>query len=81
FNTEGKSVQTIEGTHIVINTGAKSVIPNIKGVETSQRVYDSKGIMDLTTQPKRLVIVGAGYIALEFASIFANFGTEVTVLE
>ncbi|WP_086428697.1 hypothiocyanous acid reductase MerA [Staphylococcus cornubiensis] len=81
FNTEGKSVQTIEGTHIVINTGAKSVIPNIKGVETSQRVYDSKGIMDLTTQPKRLVIVGAGYIALEFASIFANFGTDVTVLE
>lgn len=81
FNTQGESVQTIEGTHIVINTGAKSVIPNIKGVETSQRVYDSKGIMDLTTQPKRLVIVGAGYIALEFASIFANFGTEVTVLE
>ncbi|MFP4924396.1 FAD-dependent oxidoreductase, partial [Staphylococcus pseudintermedius] len=36
---------------------------------------------DLTQQPKRLVIVGGGYIALEFASIFANFGTTVTVLE
>ncbi|HEC2145067.1 TPA: FAD-containing oxidoreductase [Staphylococcus delphini] len=81
LNAQGDTVKTIEGTNIVINTGAKSVIPNIKGIDTSQRVYDSKAMMDLTQQPKRLVIVGGGYIALEFASIFANFGTEVTVLE
>lgn len=81
LNAQGEAVQTIEGKNIVINIGAKSVIPNIKGIDTSQRVYDSKAIMDLTQQPKRLVIVGGGYIALEFASIFANFGTTVTVLE
>ncbi|EGQ3728850.1 FAD-dependent oxidoreductase [Staphylococcus pseudintermedius] len=81
LNAQGEAVQTIEGKNIVINTGAKSVIPNIKGIDTSQRVYDSKAIMDLTQQLKRLVIVGGGYIALEFASIFANFGTTVTVLE
>ncbi|MCE5778516.1 FAD-dependent oxidoreductase [Staphylococcus pseudintermedius] len=81
LNAQGEAVQTIEGKNIVINTGAKSVIPNIKGIDTSQRVYDSKAIMDLTQQPKRLVIVGGGYIALEFASIFANFGTTVIVLE
>ncbi|EJO7128805.1 hypothiocyanous acid reductase MerA [Staphylococcus pseudintermedius] len=81
LNAQDEAVQTIEGKNIVINTGAKSVIPNIKGIDTSQRVYDSKAIMDLTQQPKRLVIVGGGYIALEFASIFANFGTTVTVLE
>ncbi|EHT3703161.1 FAD-containing oxidoreductase [Staphylococcus pseudintermedius] len=81
LNAQGEAVQTIEGKNIVINTGAKSVIPNIKGIDTSQRVYDSKAIMDLTQQPKRLVIVGGGYIALEFASIFANVGTTVTVLE
>ncbi|EJO7152008.1 FAD-containing oxidoreductase [Staphylococcus pseudintermedius] len=81
LNAQGEAVQTIGGKNIVINTGAKSVIPNIKGIDTSQRVYDSKAIMDLTQQPKRLVIVGGGYIALEFASIFANFGTTVTVLE
>ncbi|EGQ4404981.1 FAD-containing oxidoreductase [Staphylococcus pseudintermedius] len=81
LNAQGEAVQTIEGKNIVINTGAKSVIPNIKGIDTSQRVYDSKAIMDLTQQPKRLVIVGGGYIALEFASIFANLGTTVTVLE
>ncbi|HEC2177432.1 TPA: FAD-containing oxidoreductase [Staphylococcus delphini] len=81
LNAQGDTVKTIEGTNIVINTGAKSVIPNIKGIDTSQRVYDSKAMMDLTQQPKRLVIIGGGYIALEFASMFANFGTEVTVLE
>lgn len=81
LNAQGEAVQTIEGKNIVINTGAKSVIPNIKGIDTSQRVYDSKAIMDLTQELKRLVIVGGGYIALEFASIFANFGTTVTVLE
>ncbi|PCF85547.1 hypothiocyanous acid reductase MerA [Staphylococcus delphini] len=81
LNAQGDTVKTIEGTNIVINTGAKSVIPNIKGIDTSKRVYDSKAMMDLTQQPKRLVIVGGGYIALEFASMFANFGTEVTVLE
>lgn len=37
--------------------------------------------MNLDFQPKKLVIVGGGYIALEFASMFANFGTQVTVLE
>ncbi|HEC2191895.1 TPA: FAD-containing oxidoreductase [Staphylococcus delphini] len=81
LNAQGDTVKTIEGTNIVINTGAKSVIPNIKGIDTSQRVYDSKAMMDLTQQPKCLVIIGGGYIALEFASMFANFGTEVTVLE
>ena len=65
----------------MINTGAQPIIPSIEGVETSQHLYDSTGIMELATQPKRLVIVGGGYIALEFASMFANFDTQVTVLE
>ncbi|ARJ50771.1 hypothiocyanous acid reductase MerA [Staphylococcus lutrae] len=81
LNKQGEVTRTITGTHIVINTGAQSVIPPFKGVKTVRRVYDSKGLMDLTTQPKRLVIIGAGYIALEFASMFAHFDTEVTVLE
>ncbi|GGB83332.1 hypothiocyanous acid reductase MerA [Staphylococcus nepalensis] len=73
--------ETITATDIVINTGANPVIPSIDGVETSQHLYDSTGIMALTTQPKQLVIVGGGYIALEFASMFANFRTQVTILE
>ncbi|MBA8762613.1 hypothiocyanous acid reductase MerA [Staphylococcus coagulans] len=80
LDTEGRTVQRITGTNIVVNTGATPVMPQIEGIHTSEHVFDSKGIMNLTTQPKRLVIIGGGYIALEFASIFANFGTEVTVL-
>src|SRR5699024_4156610 len=73
--------ETITATDIVINTGASPVIPSIDGVETSQHLYDSTGIMALTTQPKQLVIVGGGSIALEFASMFANFVPQVTILE
>ncbi|MGO3049767.1 dihydrolipoamide dehydrogenase [Staphylococcus casei] len=81
FNEHGESIETITAENIVINTGAESVIPKIEGVETSKYLYDSTGIMNLAKQPKHLVIVGGGYIALEFAAMFANFGTKVTVLE
>ncbi|SCT02183.1 hypothiocyanous acid reductase MerA [Staphylococcus caeli] len=81
LNEQDEIVETVTAPNIVINTGAKSVIPPIGGVETSKHLYDSTGIMNLDFQPKKLVIVGGGYIALEFASMFANFGTQVTVLE
>ena len=67
--------------HIFINTGARSVIPAIEGVKNSAHVYTSTTIMQLEKLPKRLVIVGGGYIGLEFASMYASFGSEVTVLD
>ena len=45
------------------------------------RVYTSTSIMELTELPAQLVIVGGGYIGLEFASMYASFGSQVTVLE
>ncbi|MBF7019931.1 FAD-dependent oxidoreductase [Staphylococcus sp. 18_1_E_LY] len=81
LDEEGKAVDTLTAEDIVINTGATPVIPDINGINESKYLYDSTGIMNLSEQPKRLVIVGGGYISLEFASMFANFGTEVTVLE
>lgn len=74
-------METLHAEDVVINTGAMSVIPAITGVESSQHLYDSAGIMSLDFQPEQLVIIGAGYIALEFASMFANFNTQVTILE
>ena len=81
INAQGQVERTISATDIVINTGAKARIPNIKGVDRATRLYDSTGIQNLATQPQQLVIVGGGYIALEFASLFANLGTHVSVLE
>ncbi|UTH02753.1 FAD-containing oxidoreductase [Macrococcoides canis] len=77
----GNEIQQIKAAHIIINTGAKPVIPEIDGIASSKYLYDSTGIMNLNKQPERLVIVGGGYIALEFASMFANFRSDVTVLE
>ena len=66
---------------IIINTGAETVIPPIDGVTDNPFVYTSTSIMELTNLPRRLVIVGGGYIGLEFASMYASFGSQVTVLE
>ena len=67
--------------HIFINTGARSIIPAIEGVKDSKRVYTSTTIMQLEKLPQRLAIIGGGYIGLEFASMYASFGSEVTVLD
>ena len=66
---------------IIINTGAETVIPPIEGVAGNPFVYTSTSIMELADLPRRLVIVGGGYIGLEFASMYASFGSQVTVLE
>ena len=67
--------------HIFIDTGARSVIPAIDGVRDSKRVYTSTTIMQLEQLPDRLVIIGGGYIGLEFASMYASFGSDVTILD
>ena len=66
---------------IIINTGAETVIPPIEGVAGNPCVYTSTSIMELADLPRRLVIIGGGYIGLEFASMYASFGSQVTVLE
>lgn len=66
---------------IIINTGAETVIPPIEGVAGNPFVYTSTSIMEMADLPRRLVIIGGGYIGLEFASMYASFGSQVTVLE
>ncbi|MBH3003138.1 pyridine nucleotide-disulfide oxidoreductase [Serratia marcescens] len=73
--------QGLSGERIFINTGAVSRWPAIDGLDRSQRSYDSTGLLQLTQRPARLGIIGGGYIGLEFASMFAQFGSAVTVFE
>lgn len=73
--------EIVEGKRIFINTGAKPVKLPIKGLNESTNVIDSTGIMNLEKLPEKLVIIGAGYIGLEFASMFKNFGSDVTILD
>ena len=72
---------TLEAPKIFINTGSETVIPDLPGVTGNPRVFTSTTLLDLKELPQRLTIVGGGYIGLEFASMFASFGTQVTVLE
>lgn len=73
--------QVLSGERIFINTGAVSRWLAIDGLDRSQRSYDSTGLLQLTQRPARLGIIGGGYIGLEFASMFAQFGSAVTVFE
>ncbi|TQR85651.1 Si-specific NAD(P)(+) transhydrogenase [Mycobacterium hodleri] len=70
----------VSGRNIVIATGTKPLRPS--GVEfDDSRVLDSDGILDLKTIPTSMVVVGAGVIGIEYASMFAALGTKVTVVE
>lgn len=71
----------VTASKIFINTGVTPRIPDIPGIHTTPGVYTSTGLMDLDDMPQRLVIIGSGFIGLEFASMFADFGTAVTVLQ
>ena len=71
----------LQAPRIFINTGAETVIPPIEGIQGNPRVYTSTSIMELTELPAQLVIVGGGYIGLEFASMYARFGSKVTILQ
>ncbi|CDI42057.1 FAD-containing oxidoreductase [Lactobacillus helveticus] len=69
------------GERIFINTGALPVMLPIPGLAESKAVLDSTAAMDQKEMPEKLVIIGAGYIGLEFASMFAKYGSKVTVLD
>lgn len=70
---EGK--QTVTAKHILIATGGRPYVPEFPG---HQHAITSNEIFDLELFPKRLLVVGGGYIASEFASIFTGLGAQVT---
>lgn len=74
--------ETIYGEIIIINTGAKPVIPDIDGLKTSKFMETSESIMMREKLPENLVVIGAGYIGLEFSNMYKEFGTKnVVVIE
>ena len=64
----------------VVATGSYPMRPPIPGLD-SPRCVDSTGLLSQTEVPRRLVVLGGGIIGCEFASIFAHFGSEVTIVE
>ncbi|KRN88816.1 FAD-dependent oxidoreductase [Ligilactobacillus ceti] len=70
-----------QAERIFINTGSTPFMVPIPGLAASKYRIDSTQAMDLTKAPQHLVIIGGGYIGLEFASMFQHYGSKVTVLD
>lgn len=65
---------------IFINTGVRPLVPEMEGLQ-SVKYHTSKTILDLEYLPEHLLIIGGGYIALEFSQIFRRMGSQVTIIE
>ena len=77
--TAGGEHLRVRAETIIINTGTLPARPDIPGAN-GPRVHDSESIQHVQPLPQRLVIVGGGYVGLEFAGMFAHFGSQVAVL-
>ncbi len=72
--------QTVDSKNVIIATG--SVVRPIKGFETDgDRVINSDHILDMEQVPKSLIVMGAGAVGVEFASVYSRFGCETTIIE
>jgi dihydrolipoamide dehydrogenase len=77
---EGETNESVRAKNIVIATGSEARM--LPGLELDGRfILSNKEILNLESVPKSMLIVGAGAVGVEFASIFSRFGTDVTVVE
>ena len=65
---------------IIVNTGGRPHMPPIRGLDTIP-AYDSTTIMEIDQVPEHLIVLGGGYIAVEFAQLFRRFGSRVTIVQ
>jgi len=72
--------QNISTEKIFINTGGRPAIPSIQGIEKIDYLT-STSILELKEVPDHLLILGGGYIGLEFGQMFRRFGSEVTIID
>ncbi len=77
---DGAEARVLTADLIFINTGARPHIPPVPGLE-SVPFLDSTSIMELGIVPEHLMIIGGGYIALEFGQMFRRFGSRVTIIQ
>lgn len=72
--------EEIAADHIFINTGTLPSIPPIPGLDTVNYLTNTS-IMELTRLPKHLIVLGSGYVGLEFGQLFRRLGCQVTIID
>ena len=77
----GKDETILEGKEIFINTGSSPILPAIDGLKESKYVYTSETLLQSDKLPAHLLVIGGGAVGLEFATMYAGFGSHVTLLE
>ncbi|HEX5533346.1 MAG TPA: FAD-dependent oxidoreductase [Actinomycetales bacterium] len=80
IKTRDGATRLVRGRDVVVNTGTTPAMPDLPGVAESG-AWNSETILELRRLPERLLILGGGYVGCEFASMFASFGSEVTLLQ
>ena len=78
--TKNGATRRLTSEKIFINTGGRPAKPNLEGVDEVPTL-DSTSIMDLDELPEHLLVLGGGYIGLEFGQMFRRFGTDVTIVQ
>jgi len=73
------AAQTLSAYYIFINTGTRASRPKVEGLE-SIAFLDNVSIMELEAVPEHLLVLGGGYIGLEFGQLFRRFGSQVTIV-
>lgn len=76
---DGSQTQLRAG-QVFINTGARNRLPDLPGLDAIEYL-DNASIMELDTVPDHLLVLGGGYIGLEFGQMFRRFGSEVTIVQ
>ena len=72
--------RSLSGERIFINAGTRTRVPRLEGLE-SVPFLDNASIMELESVPEHLLILGGGYIGLEFGQMFRRFGSRVTIVQ
>lgn len=76
----GGAARVLTAGHIFINAGTRPVVPPVPGLD-AVGALDNESIMELGEVPDHLIVIGGGFIGLEFSQMFRRFGSRVTVLE
>lgn len=72
---------TVAAKWIVVGTGSRPVLPPVPGLADAPGVYTSTDLLGTAELPKRLTVLGGGYVGLEFAAMYAAYGSQVSILD